>query len=195
MTTATLAPTVSPAATAEVWSIDPSHTQVGFAVKHLMISNVKGRFRDVTGSVQLDPDGLGTAVDISIDAASLTTGDEKRDAHLRSADFLQVDEYPVIQFTGRRIEGNVESKFSLHGDLTIRGTKRPVILYVVKEGRVTDPWGNERVGYTASAKISRKDFGLEWNVALEAGGVLVGDEVRITIETELVRQETGDRRE
>ena len=187
MTTAILARTVAPASTAEVWSIDPSHTQVGFAVKHLMISNVKGRFRDVAGSVQLDPDGRGTEVDISIDASSLTTGDEKRDAHLRSADFLHVEEHPVIQFTGRRIEGNVESKFSLHGDLTIRGNKRPVILYVVNEGRVTDPWGNERVGYTASAKISRKDFGLEWNVALEAGGVLVGDEVRITIETELVK--------
>ena len=98
-----------------------------------------------------------------------------------------MEEHPAIQFTGRRIEGNVESKFSLHGDLTIRGVKRPVTLHVVNEGRGTDPWGNERVGYTASTKIHRKDFGLEWNVALEAGGVLVGDEVRITIETELVK--------
>ena len=168
MSTATLTPTVSPAAKGVLWSIDPSHTQVGFAVKHLMISNVKGRFRKLTGSVQLDPHGSGAEVDISIDAASLTTGDDKRDAHLRSADFLHVDEHPTLQFTGRQIEGNVESKFSLHGDLTIRGVKRPVTLYVVNEGRVTDPWGNERIGYTASAKINRKDFGLEWNVALEA---------------------------
>ena len=188
MTTATLTPPVSPAATGHSWNIDPSHTQVGFAVKHLMISNVKGRFRSLTGSVQLDPNGLDAKVDISIDAASLTTGDDKRDAHLQSADFLHVEEHPVIQFTAQRIEGNVESKFSLHGDLTIRGVKRPVTLHVVNEGRVTDPWGNERVGYTASTKIHRKDFGLEWNVALEAGGVLVGDEVRITIETELVKQ-------
>jgi polyisoprenoid-binding protein YceI len=188
MTTATLTPSVSPAATGHTWKIDTSHTQVGFAVKHLMISNVKGRFRSLTGSVQLDPNGLDTKVDISIDAASLTTGDDKRDAHLRSADFLHVEKHPVIQFTGHRVEGNVESKFSLHGDLTIRGVKRPVTLHVVNEGRVTDPWGNERVGYTASTKIHRKDFGLEWNVALEAGGVLVGDEVRITIETELVKQ-------
>lgn len=195
MTTATLTPTVSPNATGLTWSVDPSHTQVGFAVKHLMISNVKGRFRKLTGSVQLDPNGYGAEVDISIDAASLTTGDDKRDAHLHSAEFLHVEEHPVIQFTGRRIEGNVEAKFSLHGDLLIRGIKRPVTLYVVDEGRATDPWGNERVGYTASAKINRKDFGLEWNVALEAGGVLVGDEVRITIETELVKnQESGGRR-
>lgn len=187
MTTATLTPTVATSATGHTWKIDPSHTQVGFAVKHLMISTVKGRFRTLTGSVQLDPTGTSVDVDVSIDAASLTTGDEKRDAHLRSGDFLHAEEHPVIRFTAHRIEGNVESKFSLHGDLTIRGVKRPVTLHVVNEGRVTDPWGNERAGYTASTKIHRKDFGLEWNVALEAGGVLVGDEVRITIETELVK--------
>ena len=187
MTTAMLEPTVFATTTGQTWAVDPTHTQAGFAVKHLMISNVKGRFRDVTGSVQVDPNGQGTKVDISIDAASLTTGDEKRDAHLRSADFLDVEQHPVIQFTGRRIEGKIDSKFSLHGDLLIRGVTRPVTLYVINEGSVRDPWGNERVGYTASAKINRKDFGLEWNVALEAGGVLVGDEVRITIETELVK--------
>src|SRR5262245_14275992 len=114
MTTATLTPTVSTAATREIWSIDPSHTQVGFAVKHLMISNVKGRFRKVSGSVQFDPRGSGTLVDISIDAASLTTGDDKRDAHLRSADFLHVDEHSVIRFTGRRVDGSIDSKFALH---------------------------------------------------------------------------------
>ena len=187
MTTATLSPTVTSTATAQAWSLDPSHTQVGFAVKHLMISNVKGRFTGVQGSVALNPKG-NTTVDVSIDATSITTGDQKRDAHLRSADFLHVDEHPVIQFNGRRIDGNVNSKFSLHGDLSIRGVSRPVTLYVINEGRLTDPWGNERVGYTATVTISRKDFGLEWNMALEAGGVLVGDEIRITIETELVRQ-------
>ena len=187
MTSATLSPTVRVAATREIWSIDPSHTQAGFAVKHLMISNVKGRFRTVTGTVQLDPEGDDTLVDISIDASSLTTGDDKRDAHLRSADFLHVEEHPAIQFTARQLEGNLESRFSLHGDLMIRGVTRPVTLHVINEGRVRDPWGNERVGYTATTSIHRKDFGLEWNVALEAGGVLVGDEVRITIETELVK--------
>lgn len=171
----------------ETWAIDPSHTQVGFAVKHLMIANVKGRFPDVTGSVRIDP-VTGPEVDISISAASITTQDEKRDAHLRSADFLHADEHPALQFTSTRVVGNIDSKFSLHGDLQIRGVTRPVTLYVVNQGRVTDPWGNARVGYIATATISRKDFGLEWNMALEAGGVLVGDEVRITIEAELVRE-------
>ena len=172
----------------ETWSLDPSHTQVGFAVKHLMISSVKGRFTDAAGSVHLDPADLSVEVDVSFNAASITTNDERRDTHLRSADFLNADVYPVIQFRGGRIDGNPDSKFVLHGDLTIRGVTRPVALYVVNHGRVTDPWGNERVGYTATAAIDRKDFGLEWNVALEAGGVLVGDEVRITIDTELVKQ-------
>jgi polyisoprenoid-binding protein YceI len=187
--TATAATTTTETAipTAEIWALDPSHTQVGFAARHLMIANVKGRFTDVKGSITLDPTST-PEVNVSIDAASLTTGDERRDAHLRSPDFLHVDDHPVIQFRGRRIEGNLESKFVLHGDLRIRGVTRSVTLHVVSEGRATDPWGNQRVGYTATAKINRKDFGLEWNVALEAGGVLVSDEVRITIETELVRQ-------
>ncbi len=172
----------------QTWSIDPTHTQVGFAVKHLMISHVKGRFTDVSGSVQFNPSDNSANLDVSIGAASITTADEKRDAHLRSADFLDANAYPALHFRGGRIEGRVESKFSLYGDLTIRGVTRPVTLYVSKEGQVTDPWGNERVGYHATATINRKDFGLEWNMALEAGGVLVGDEVRITIETELVRQ-------
>ena len=172
----------------ETWSLDLAHTQVGFSVKHLMISNVKGRFTKVSGSVELDPSRSNPTVDIQIEAGSIVTGDSKRDAHLRSADFLHADVHPVIQFRSRRIEGNVESKFALHGELTIRGVTRPVTLYVINEGRITDPWGNDRVGYTATAAINRKDFGLEWNLALEAGGVLVGEDVRITIETELVRQ-------
>jgi polyisoprenoid-binding protein YceI len=187
MTTATLTPTVNSPATGQTWSLDPSHTQVGFAVKHLMISNIKGRFTGVEGSIHLDSKG-STTVDVSIDATTITTSDQKRDAHLRSADFLHVDQHPTIQFKGRRVEGSINSKFSLHGDLLIRGVSRPVTLYVINEGRLTDPWGNERVGYTATVTINRKDFGLEWNMALEAGGVLVGDDVRITIETEIVRQ-------
>ena len=171
----------------ETWLLDPSHTQVGFAVKHLMISNVKGRFPAITGSVRLASDGE-PEVDVALEATSITTGDDKRDAHLRSADFLHADEFPAIRFRGGRIEGHVDAKFALHGELEIRDAKRPVTLYVVNQGRVTDPWGNDRVGYTATTSINRKDFGLTWNLALEAGGVLVGDEVRITIETELVRQ-------
>lgn len=174
--------------TTETWSLDASHTQVGFAVKHLMISNVKGRFPKISGSIALDAARSNPTVDIQIEAGSIVTGDSKRDAHLRSADFLDADVHPVIHFHGQRIDGNVDSKFALHGELTIRRITRPVTLYVINGGRITDPWGNDRVGYTATAAIKRKDFGLEWNLALEAGGVLVGDEVRITIETELVRQ-------
>ena len=174
--------------TAQLWAIDSSHSQVGFAVKHLMITNVKGRFPEVTGSIRLDPALPDAVVDVVIGVASITTGDEKRDAHLKSADFFDAEVHPVIQFRGGRTEGDVDGKFTLHGDLSIRGVTRPVILSVVNEGAAMDPWGNERVGFTATATIHRKDYGLEWNVALETGGVLVGDEVKITIETELVRQ-------
>lgn len=170
------------------WSVDQSHTRVGFAVKHLMISTVKGRFRDVTGTVHLDPAIGAPEIAATLKVASITTGDEKRDEHLRSADFFMADQHPVIEFRGGRIEGSIDSRFKLHGHLTIRGTTRPVTLDVTTEGQATDPWGNQRLGFTATTRISRKDFGLEWNVALETGGVLVGDEVRITIETELVRQ-------
>jgi polyisoprenoid-binding protein YceI len=187
MTPATLTPSNEARATAQTWAIDASHTQVGFAVRHLMIANVKGRFPDVTGHIRLEPTGQAD-VDITINTGSITTGDQKRDAHLRSADFLDVDSHPVMRFHGNRVEGNTNSKFALHGALSIRGVSHPVTLYVINEGSATDPWGNERVGYSATASINRKDFGLHWNLALEAGGVLVGDEVRIAIETELVNQ-------
>ena len=182
MTTETELPTT------QEWSIDPAHTQVGFSVKHLMITNVKGRFSHVTGTVRLDTAISQPEVDISIDATSITTGDPKRDAHLRSADFLHVEQHPTIQFRATRLDGNVDTKFTLDGELTIRGVTRPATLYVISEGRANDPWGNAKAGYTATTRINRKDFGLEWNVALEAGGVLVGEDVKITIETQLVRQ-------
>jgi polyisoprenoid-binding protein YceI len=172
----------------EAWAVDAAHTQAGFAVRHLMIANVKGRFTDLEGTVRYERHSNDATVDVAISAASITTGDARRDEHLRSADFFDADRYPKLQFRGGRLDGNPDSKFALYGELTIRGVTKPVTLYVVNEGRAKDPWGAERVGYTATATINRKDFGLEWNMALEAGGVLVGDEVRITIETELVRQ-------
>ena len=174
--------------TTQEWSIDPAHTQVGFSVKHLMITNVKGRFPTVGGTIRLDSATSQPEVEISIDATSITTGDPKRDTHLRSADFLHVEQHPTILFRASRLKGSVHSKFTLEGELTIRGVTRPASLYVISDGRATDPWGNTKAGYTASTTISRKDFGLEWNVALEAGGVLVGDEVRITIEAQVVLQ-------
>ena len=182
MTTTTEMLTAGPT----VWELDASHTQVGFAVKHLMISRVKGRFAEISGTVQIDP-ATEPRVEITIAASSIITGDERRDAHLRSADFLSADNFPELTFRGGRAEGDIGSSFKLHGDLTIRGVTRPVTLQVTNEGRVIDPWGNDRIGYSATTSINRKDFGLEWNMALEAGGVLVGDDVRVTIETELVR--------
>ncbi len=186
--TATSTTTETAIPTTGTWSLDQSHTQVGFAVKHLMISTVKGRFRDVAATVRLDPASATPDISATIQVASITTGDEKRDDHLRSADFFMAEQHPVMEFRGTRIDGNIDTRFKLHGELTIRGTTRPVTLDVTTEGQATDPWGNQRIGFTATTKISRKDFGLEWNVALETGGVLVGDDVRITIETEVVKQ-------
>jgi polyisoprenoid-binding protein YceI len=186
--TATMTTTTETALpTTQDWSIDPAHTQVAFSVKHLMITNVKGRFSSVSGTVGFDPATSQPEIDISIDANSITTGDAKRDAHLRSADFLHADQHPTLQFRATRLDGNLDTKFTLDGDLTIRGITRPVTLYVIAEGRANDPWGNAKAGYTATTRISRKDFGLEWNMALEAGGVLVGDDVKITIEAQLVK--------
>lgn len=175
--------------TPTTWQIDASHSAAEFAVKHLMISTVKGRFANVSGTVVIDDaNPTGATVDVSIGVASIDTRDEKRDAHLRSADFFDVEKYPTITFKGTRITGPVEGDFTLGGDLTIRDVTRPVTLAVESAGQVKDPWGGVRSGFSATTKINRKDFGLTWNVALEAGGVLVGDDIKISIEVELVRQ-------
>ncbi len=171
------------------WQIDASHSAAEFAVKHLMISTVKGHFADVTGTVTVDEGHPGTAkVDVSIGVASVDTRDEKRDAHLKSPDFFDVDRFPKILFRSKRVEGALDGDFKLIGDLTIRDVTREVTLNVESSGRVTDPWGGERAGYAATTKINRKDFGMTFHVALEAGGVLVGDDVKIAIEVELVKQ-------
>jgi len=172
----------------ETWQIDPAHTNVGFAVRHLMISTVRGRFGRVTGTVTVNErDPSRASVDVSIDAASIDTREDQRDTHLRSADFLDVERHPTITFLGRRIEGDVRKRFRLVGDLTIRGVTREVVLDVASQGRAPDPWGNHRAGFSAATRIDRRDFGLTWNQSLETGGILVGDEVRITIDVELMR--------
>jgi len=174
--------------TRETWTIDPSHTLVEFSVKHLMIARVKGRFRDVSGSIVLDPARPAEPdVDVAISIGSVDTGDAKRDAHLRSADFFDADTFPTMTFRARRFEGDLTRRFTLIGDLTIRDVTRPVALDVSSEGRVSDPWGGDRMGFAATGRINRTDYGLNWNVALEAGGVLVGEEIRVAIEAELLR--------
>jgi polyisoprenoid-binding protein YceI len=174
------------------WRIDPAHSHVEFAVRHLMISTVKGAFGDVRGTVWVDDSDARTIlVDITIQVASIDTRQEQRDAHLRSADFFDAARFPTITFRSRVLEGNHHDReFRLVGDLTIRDVTREVVLDVSSEGRLTDPWGAERAGFSAQGKIDRTDFGLTWNQALEAGGVLVGNEIKISIEVELIRQAT-----
>jgi polyisoprenoid-binding protein YceI len=174
------------------WQIDPAHSHVEFAVRHLMISSVKGAFDDVQGTVWVDESDPKTVlVDVKIQVASIDTRQEQRDAHLRSADFFDAARFPTITFRSRMVEGDPhDGEFRLVGDLTIRDITREVVLDVSSEGRLTDPWGAERAGFSAQGKIDRTDFGLTWNQALEAGGVLVSNEVKISIELELVRQAT-----
>ncbi len=182
MSTTTTAPTRT------TWKIDPAHSQVEFGVRHMMITTVKGRFPGVDGTVVMDESNPSNAdVDVRIDAATIDTREQQRDAHLRSGDFLDVEKFPNITFKSRRIAERNGQHFKLAGDLTIHGVTREVILDVTEEGRGKDPWGGVRAGFTAATKINRKDFGLNWNQTLETGGILVGEDVKITLELELVK--------
>jgi polyisoprenoid-binding protein YceI len=173
----------------ETWKIDAGHSEVGFVVRHLVISKVRGRFGRFSGEVLLPEDDFAQAkVRAHIDAASIDTNDAKRDEHLRSADFLDVAAHPELVFESRRIESSGPDRYRVVGDLGIRAATREVVLDVEVTGRVRDPWGAERVAATAHTSIDRRDFGLAWNVALEAGGVLVGEKVEIEIAVEVVRQ-------
>jgi polyisoprenoid-binding protein YceI len=171
------------------WHVDPQHVDLGFAVRHLMISTVKGHFRAVSGVIHTEADDFTTAeVELTIDARSIETRDDARDAHLRSADFFDVEKYPTLTFKSRRVTSTAKHHYTVVGDLTIHGVTREVSLDVVAEGFVRDPWGNEKAGFHATGSVNRKDFGLAWNVVLETGGVVVGDEVKLNLEIELTRQ-------
>jgi polyisoprenoid-binding protein YceI len=171
------------------WNIDPAHSAAEFKVKHMMISNVKGHFAKVTGVLTLDEADLANfRVEALIEAASLETRDAQRDAHLKSADFLDVEKFPALSFKSTRISLVRDGELAIEGDLTIRGVTRKALFSA--EGPTPpakDPWGNTRVGVSATTKISRKDFGLTWNAALEGGGILVGDEVTITLDVQFVK--------
>ena len=170
------------------WSIDPSHSGVEFAVRHLMISSVKGRFSTVAGTVITDPDPLKSEIDVTIDAASIDTRQAQRDEHLRSADFFDAEKFPTLTYKSRKIVDVKGDSFKVVGDLTIKGVTREVVLDVTSHGTGGDPWGGQRAGFEATARIKRSDFGLTWNQVLEAGGVAVGDEIKIAIDAELVKQ-------
>ena len=171
------------------WKIDPSHTRAVFSVRHMMISNVHGQFHNVAGTVNFDEGApMRSSVDVQIEAASIDTNDERRDGHLKSPDFLDAENYPHLTFVSKRIEVVDETHGRIYGDLTIRGVTREVVLATEYNGQAMGPYGQQSAGFSATTKINRKDFGLGWNVALETGGVLVGDIVNIGIELEIVKQ-------
>ncbi len=172
------------------WQIDTSHSSVDFSIRHMMISTVRGTFERFSGTVEADEANPTAAlVDVQIEVASINTRDEKRDAHLRSPDFFDVDTYPSISFKSKRVERTNDDTGKLIGDLTIKDVTREVVLDVEYAGQSRSPWGTTSAGFSATTKINRKDWGLNWNVALETGGVLVADEVKIHIEVELVKNE------
>lgn len=174
--------------TIEKWNFDLVHSSINFWVRHLMVSKVRGRFTKWSGLIELDEVNPGASrAEVEIDASSIDTKEEQRDAHLRSVDFLDVETHPKITFRTTAVSGGVDRRFRVTGDLAIRGTTRPVVLDVEYAGRVKDPWGGERAGFSAKTSIDRKDFGLTWNKALDAGGVVVGDKVEIDIEIEATK--------
>ena len=181
--------TTTPQTATTTWNIDPVHSVAEFKVKHMMISNVKGQFTRVKGVLSLDEtDVTNSGVEASIEAASINTRDEQRDAHLKSADFFDVEKFPVLSFKSTRITRVADGELAVAGDLTIHGVTRNVVFNV--EGPTAaakDPWGNIRRRLSATAKINRKDFGLTWNSALETGGLLVGDEITITLDLQFVK--------
>lgn len=171
------------------WKIDPAHSVVEFKVRHMMISNVKGQFTVITGSMTLDPSDITKSrIEASADAASLNTRDAQRDGHLKSPDFFDVEKYPRLTFASTHVERKSDDKLAVTGDLTIHGITS-IVAFDIKGPTPPhkDPWGSTRIGVSATAKVNRKDFGLNWNAALEAGGFLVGEEVTITLDVEFVQ--------
>jgi polyisoprenoid-binding protein YceI len=171
------------------YQIDPAHSSANFTVRHMMITNVHGSFKKISGTVTYDPANPANAtIDAEIDASSINTNEEQRDAHLRSADFLDVENFPTITFRSTKVEKKGDEELEVTGDLTIHGVTKRVVLSVegpAPEGK--DPWGNIRTGATATTKIKRSEFGLTWNTALETGGILVGDDVKISLDLSLIK--------
>lgn len=171
------------------WNIDTSHSAIHFSVRHMVVSKTRGRFTKFGGQLSFDPaKPTAATVQVNIEPASLDTADAQRDGHLRSADFFDVEKFPTASFKSTRVEDLGGGKLRIAGDLSIRGVTRPVTLDATYEGSGKDPWGGERAGFSASTSIDRRQFGLEWNKALETGGVLVGDKVELTLEVEAVKQ-------
>ena len=176
--------------TVSTWAIDPVHSIAEFAVKHMLVSTVKGRFGSLTGTLSIDEANPGnSSVAATLDVASIDTYESQRDAHLRSDDFFNAEQYPHITFRSTRVERKSDEEWRITGDLSIRDVTMAVTLDTEFEGRVTDPHGKQRAGFTAETTISRKEFGLKWNALLETGGAVVGDKVKVTLHIEAVRDE------
>ena len=170
------------------FTLDPSHTHVGFSVRHMMVSKVRGRFAAVTGTIVIGDDPLASSVEVDVELASIDTRDEARDQHLRSADFFDAESHPTMTYRSTSVSAVGKGRFTVRGDLTVKGVTRPVELDVSYEGTARDPWGNERIGVSATGELDREAFGLTWNQGLETGGVLVGKAVKLEIEAEAIRQ-------
>ena len=168
--------------------LDKSHTQIGFVARHLMVSKVRGRFTDYEGAIVVADDPAASSVEVTIQATSIHTNDENRDNHVRTNDFLAVEEFPTLTFRSTKVEISSGSSWKVTGELTIRGVTRPVVLDVEFEGVIQDPWGNQRLGFAASAEIDRNEFGVSFNAALETGGFVISPKIKLEIEAEAVRQ-------
>jgi polyisoprenoid-binding protein YceI len=170
------------------WTIDPSHSRLGFVARHAMVTKVRGQFNDFEGAIEVNGDTpVASAVQVSAAIASIDTGDEQRDGHLRTADFFDVEANPRLTFTSTSIEHVADDEYKVTGDLAIRGVTNPVTIKLEYTGAARDPFGNERIGFEGSAEINRKDWGLTWNAALETGGFLVGDKVKLELDISAIR--------
>ena len=178
----------TPAATA-TWKIEPAHSAAEFKVKHMMISNVKGTFTGLDGVLNQDhSDPASSSVQATVDVSTLSTGDPQRDGHLKSADFFEIEKFPTMTFKSTSVRTKGEGEYSVTGDLTLHGVTKPVTFAVEGPSAPSkDPWGNIRIGLSATTKINRKDFGLAWNAALETGGILVGEDVTITLDVQFIK--------
>ena len=181
-------PSVRHAPDAGSYALDPSHSSVSFSARHLMVTKVRGRLPVVAGRLEIAEDPQGSSVEATVDVTAVDSGDPKRDEHLRSPDFFDVDRYPTVTFRSTKVDDHHDGTFTLHGELTVRDVTRPVTLAGEYLGTQASPWGDVRTGFSAETEVNRKDWGLEWNVALEAGGLLVGDKVKLTIDAEWIKQ-------
>ncbi|HTW07747.1 MAG TPA: YceI family protein [Acidimicrobiales bacterium] len=188
MSTAETGATIAPADLTGNYTIDTAHTRIGFSARHAMVSKVRGGFNDFEGSAYIDAEKPGNShVEVTIKVASIDTRNADRDAHLRTNDFLAIDEYPEIKFVSTEIEPLDDSHFKVTGDLTVRGITKPVTIDFEYTGAVQDPWGNTRIGFEGATTINRKDWGITWNFALEAGGVMVSEKVNLDFDVEAVK--------